>query len=175
MQGEEAVARIMRARSIAVVGASSHPEKWSYKTLESIVNGGYDGKIYPINPKGGEILGLPVYRTIGEVPGDLDLVTVIVPVEAVPDTRRQAAAKGVRAVVVTTAGYREGGHYKREAELKQLAAGLGLRVLGPNLQGFIYTPNQLSAMFWPTVRMAGAGSTRTSSRSTPWNGSWGCG
>jgi acyl-CoA synthetase (NDP forming) len=155
MRGEEAVARILRARSIAVVGASSNPEKWSYKTVETIINGGYNGKIYPINPKGGEILGLRVFRSIAEVPDDLDLVTLIVPVEAVPDTLRQAAAKGVQAAVVTTAGYREGGHYDREAELKSLAAELGLRVLGPNLQGFIYTPNQLSAMFWPTVRMVG--------------------
>jgi acyl-CoA synthetase (NDP forming) len=155
MEGDVAIATILSARSIAVVGASSNPEKWGFKTLESIVNGGYDGKIYPINPKGGQILGLPVYASITEVPGDLDLVTVIVSVEAVPDTLRQSAAKGVKTVVITTAGYREGGHAEREAALKQLAGELGLRVLGPNLQGFIYTPNQLSAMFWPTVRMIG--------------------
>lgn len=155
MQGEEAIATILKARSIAVVGASSHPEKWSYKTLESIVNGGYTGRIYPVNPKGGEILGLPVYRSLQEIPGEVELATLIIPVEAVTDALYQAAEKGVKTVVVTTAGYREGGHYEREVELKALAHELGLRILGPNLQGFIYTPNQLSAMFWPTVRMNG--------------------
>jgi acyl-CoA synthetase (NDP forming) len=155
MNGAEAIAKIMWARSIAVVGASSHPDKWGYKTLETIVNGGYSGRIYPINPKGGQILGLPMYRSIADVPGELDLVILVIPVEAVPEALRQAAGKGVKVVVVTTAGYREGGHHEREAELKRLAVELDLRVLGPNLQGFIYVPNQLSAMFWPYVRMLG--------------------
>jgi acyl-CoA synthetase (NDP forming) len=155
MNGAEAIAKIMWARSVAVVGASNHPDKWGYKTVETIVNGGYDGQLYPINPKGGQILGLPMYRSIADIPGELDLVILVIPVEAVPDAMRQAAAKGVKAVVVTTAGYREGGHHEREAELKRLADELGVRVLGPNLQGFIYAPNHFSAMFWPFVRLVG--------------------
>ena len=112
MKVQEAVQgihRIFNARSVAVVGASSDPSKFGYMTLDSIIRGGFEGQIYPVNPKGGELLGLKVHPSLTEVPGQIDLVVVIVPAKFVPSVLREAGEMGVSSALILSGGFREAG------------------------------------------------------------------
>jgi len=146
---------IFEARSVAVVGASSNPTKMGYATLKTIVDGGYDGKLYPVNLRADQVQGLRAYPSVNDVPGELDLVVIIVPAPFVMDVLRQSAAKGVKGALVLSAGFRESGFAEREAELASVARELGIRFLGPNIQGITYMPNKLCAVFWPVTRVSG--------------------
>jgi acyl-CoA synthetase (NDP forming) len=100
---------LMEPRSVAVIGASATPPKPGYLLLKNIVDGGYPGAIYPINPRGGEILGHQAYPAIGDVPGPVDLAFVVLGRESIPDVLRACINKGVRAALIITAGFREVG------------------------------------------------------------------
>ncbi len=146
---------VFGARSVAVVGASASPDKTGHIILRNIVNGGYDGAIYPVNPKADTILGLQCYPSVSALPGRLDLVVAVVPAKAVPGVIDEAGAKGARGAVVISGGFGEVGNTDLEAELKAAAARHGVRVIGPNCQGFNYTPNRLCAS-WPLVKARGS-------------------
>jgi acyl-CoA synthetase (NDP forming) len=156
---KEAVIRaldgIFNASSVAVVGASGDPTKLGYMTLNSIIKGGYEGKVYPVNPKGGEILGLNAYSTIGEIDGAVDLAVIIVAAEFVPEVMRQLADKGVRGAVILSAGFREAGRADLEDEVASIALQAGIRFVGPNVQGINFLPNKLCAMFFPVITTRG--------------------
>lgn len=149
----EALHQICNARSIAVVGASSVPSKYGYSLVETLLKGDYNGDLYLVNPKAEWIQGLRAYPSIRAIPGKLDLVLIIIPAEQIPRALEEAAEKGARVAVIYSAGYRELGHPEREVELSQCSRRHGIRFLGPNIQGFIYVPNRLSAMFWPAVHI----------------------
>lgn len=146
--------RLFCARSVAVVGASPNPEKLGHLILTNLIDGGYEGNIYPINPKADEIRGLRAYSSVSEVPGDLDLVVVVIPARFVAGVLREAARKGARAAVVISGGFRESGRGDLEEELIDIAQESGLRILGPNCQGINYRPNRLCAS-WPLVTASG--------------------
>jgi acyl-CoA synthetase (NDP forming) len=151
----EALQGMFNARSVALVGASSTPGKFGYHTLETLINGGYKGQIYPINPKADRIKGLKVYPSITDIPGAVELAVVVVPAPFVPGVLREAAAKGVSGAAVLSAGFRESGFPDREAEIAAISKELGLRFLGPNIQGFTYVPNKLCATFFPVITKVG--------------------
>jgi acyl-CoA synthetase (NDP forming) len=150
----DGVTRLFRARSVAVVGASTMPGKLGYEILANIVQGGYTGAAYPVNPNAQEILGLPVYASVGDIPGALDLAVVVVPARFVPGVLREAAGKGAGAAIVISGGFREAGRDDLEAELRSIVAETGLRLVGPNCQGINYRPNKLCAS-WPLVTAPG--------------------
>jgi acyl-CoA synthetase (NDP forming) len=145
---------IFSARSVAVVGASASPDKTGHIILRNIIDGGYAGAIYPVNPKADTILGLKCHASVSAIPGPLDLVVAVVPAKAVPGVIDEAGAKGARGAVVISGGFGEIGNTDLEAELKAAAARHGVRVIGPNCQGFNYTPNRLCAS-WPLVKAGG--------------------
>jgi acyl-CoA synthetase (NDP forming) len=145
---------IFGARSVAVVGASGSPDKTGHIILKNIVDGGYAGSIYPVNPKADTILGLKCYPSVSAIPGGLDLVVVVVPAKFVPGVIDEAGAKGAKGAVVISGGFGEIGNGELEDELKAAAARHGVRVIGPNCQGFNYTPNRLCAS-WPLVKSRG--------------------
>lgn len=151
----QALDRLFNARSVAVVGASDDPRKFGHATLSSILKGGFDGAIYPVNPRASQIQGLRAYPSISAIPDQVDLVVVIVPAPAVPDVLREAGDKGVRAVLIQSGGFREAGRADLEAEISAISKQYGLRVLGPNIQGMIYLPNKLCAIFWPAITTPG--------------------
>ena len=154
-QAIEAVNGIFNARSVAVVGASKDPGKMGYMTLNSIIRGGYDGDIYPINPKADHVLGLKAYPSVSEVPGHIDLIVVVIPAPYVAGVLREAIEKGVSRAVIITGGFREAGRSDLEEELRSISEESGLRICGPNVQGINYVPNKLCAMFWPLVTTPG--------------------
>ena len=147
--------RMFNANSIAVIGASNDPQKWGYMLLDAIMRGGYDGALYPVNRKADEVLGLPAYPSMPDVPGMVDLVVVAIPAPYVADTLREAAEQGVAGAVVVTGGFREAGRADLEQELRCIVEETGLRILGPNIQGIIGTPNRLCAMPWPFITEQG--------------------
>lgn len=146
---------VFNAESVAVAGASSNEEKMGHKVLKNIIDGGYKGKIYPVNPHGGELLGISCFTSIDEIPGDIDLVVVVVPAKLVPDTMRKAAEKHVKGAVIISGGFREIGNVELEAEVMKIADDNNIAVIGPNCQGINYTPNELCAT-WPLMTGKGA-------------------
>ena len=128
-------------RAVAVVGASNRELTIGYRIIENLLDFGYTGPIYPVNPKGGEIRGLTAYPSILDTPDPMDVAHIVIKNTLVPACIEDCAAKGVKAVIVNTAGFREIGEQGAalEDQLVAIAKKTGLRVFGPNCQGIINT------------------------------------
>ncbi len=161
----QTIDKMFNAQSIAVIGASNNPAKYGYMTLESMIKGGYKGKIYPINPKGGEIMGLRAYTSLKELPEVPDAAVIMIPVDLVPDVIKEAGEMGIPGVAITSAGFSEVGRSDIEEEIATLARAHNIRIIGPNIEGFIYFPNRLHAQFFPIVQHSGGLATMTQSGS----------
>ncbi len=147
----DAIWRMLKARRVAVVGASQDPTKFSGVLVPSILAGGYTGEVFPVNPRAEVVAGLKCYPSVSDIPGVLDLVVIAVPARFVPDILHEAADKGAAGAIVISAGGRESGKPEFDNEILQIARQRGLRFFGPNIQGVAYGPNRLSAVFWPVV------------------------
>ncbi|NWF96741.1 MAG: acetate--CoA ligase family protein [Candidatus Thorarchaeota archaeon] len=140
---------LFNPRSIAVVGASSTKGKLGNDVMRNLVDSGFDGRIYPINPSGGEMFGHKVYRRLSDISGDVDVAVIVVPAKAVLEVAEECGKKGVKALVVITAGFKEIGHDGLEAERKlvQIAEKYGMVVQGPNCLGIVNTNRPYNATF----------------------------
>ncbi|HVO42946.1 MAG TPA: acetate--CoA ligase family protein [Aggregatilineales bacterium] len=136
-------------RSVAIIGASASPDKLGHTVVKNIVDAGFKGSIYPINPKGGEILGLKAYPAMRDLPETPDLAVIVIPYTHVAAAVRDAGEKGTRAVVVISAGFREVGidGMNRELEVLSIAKQYNMRIIGPNCLGIIDTYTPLNATF----------------------------
>ena len=155
----------MEPRSLAVVGASSHPDKVGYSILANIIKSGYEGEIFPVNPKAEETQDIPCFHDIASLPHAPDLALIVVPARFVPATASSLVEKGCRAAVVISAGFREIGIQGRrlEREVVDIAHKGGLRLLGPNCFGIMNTILPLNASF--TRKMPPRGSIGVISQS----------
>lgn len=137
--------------SVAVIGASTNPTKLGYSVLQNLVEGGFVqiGQAYPINPKADQILDLKAYPSVLDVPGPIDLAVIVIPFMFVPKALEECGKKGVSAVIVITAGFREAGveGLEREQELIKIAKAYDMRLIGPNCLGVIDTFTPLNASF----------------------------
>jgi acetyl coenzyme A synthetase (ADP forming)-like protein len=137
--------------TVAVIGASTNPQKLGYSVLENLVTGGFGkrGIVYPINPTADAILGLQAYPSVSAVPTSIDLAVIVIPYPYVPDALRTCGEKGIPAVIVISAGFREAGRegLERELELIDIARQYGIRLIGPNCLGVIDTFTPLNASF----------------------------
>jgi acetyltransferase len=144
---------LFEPRSVAVVGASHNAEKIGYKILENIITGGYEGRILPVNLKGGEILGQSVLTSLAEASqeaGDeLDLVVTTVPARFATDAVKQAADAGAKFNLVITSGYSEVGNIEEEREITSYSLERGMRIIGPNIFGMFSASAKLDANFGP--------------------------
>ena len=138
-------------KSVAVIGASTSPDKLGHAVLKNLVEGGYarQGKIYPINPTAKTILGLPAFPSVMAVPEAIELAVIVIPYPYVPDALRLCGEKGIPAAIVISAGFREAGMegLERERELIQIAREFQIRLIGPNCLGVIDTFTPLNASF----------------------------
>jgi acetyltransferase len=146
---------IFNPKSIAVIGASRKPGTIGNKVVENLIEGGYQGKIYPVNPGADEILGLKAYGTINNVPGDVDVAVFCVPAKFVLESARQCAEKRVKGMVVISSGFSETGNRKDEDELIRIAKAGGCRVIGPNIVGILSNTTKANASFAPCLPYPG--------------------
>jgi acyl-CoA synthetase (NDP forming) len=132
-------------QSVAVVGASADPRKTGHALLKNLLNYGYGGKIYPVNPGADELLGLPSYNGLGDLPPEIDLAVFTIPAAAVVESLRSAPEVRIRAAVVHSGGFAEAGEEGRrlQAELLALARTRGMRIIGPNCMGVMCTESRV--------------------------------
>jgi acetate---CoA ligase (ADP-forming) len=134
--------------SVAVIGASKEQGKVGRAVLDNLV-AGFGGRIYPINPKADEIDGLKCFRSVLDVPGEIDLAVVVIPAKLVPGVVRECGEKGIKYLVIISAGFKEvgpeGAHL--ENEVKTIARQYGIRIVGPNCLGIINTVSRCNASF----------------------------
>lgn len=142
-----AMRRIMHPRSIAVIGASNEEGKIGYSVVRNILDGGYQGTVYPINPKAQEIQGLKAYPTIADVPGEVDVAVFTIPARLVAAAMEQVGQKGVAGAVLIPSGFAETGEKALQDEMIAVARRHNVRVMGPNIYGYYYTPERLCATF----------------------------
>jgi acetyltransferase len=138
---------LFRPRSVAVMGASAREHSIGHSVVQNLQTFGFRGPIYPVHPSAAEILGLPVYPSLGAIPGPVDLVHIAIPAAQVPQAMAECGAKGVRAVIINSAGFKETGAEGERLQQAFLAEARrhGIRVLGPNCQGIINTDPQWRA------------------------------
>jgi acetyltransferase len=136
-------------QAVAVIGASRDKDKLGYGVLSNIVVHGYPGRVYPINPKADEILGLKCYPSVLDVPDPVDLAVIVIPNKYVSAALEECGQKGVKGVVIISAGFREAGleGVRMERELVAIAKRYGMRLVGPNCLGIIDTLCPLDASF----------------------------
>ena len=141
--------KFFNPESVAVVGASRQQGKVGYEILTNIINAGYKGDVFPVNPRAdviGELKCYPDLKSIGRIPG---LVVIVVPAKIVPEVMRECAKIGVESVIIVTAGFREVGEEGRklEQQVMQIAKQAGIRVVGPNCLGIVVPTSRLNASF----------------------------
>jgi acetate---CoA ligase (ADP-forming) len=137
--------------SVAIVGASSAPGKPGHEVIRNIQANGYEGRLYLVNPKGGEILDIPVHSSIESLPEKTELAVIILPAHMCPQALRDCVAKGIRHVVISAGGFAEvddsGAEIQRE--LIEIIRENKIRVLGPNTAGHTSTPHNFTSTFFP--------------------------
>jgi acetyl coenzyme A synthetase (ADP forming)-like protein len=139
--------RLMKPRSVAVIGASNEAGKIGNSVMRNLIDGGYAGEIHPINPKADEICGRKAYRSITDVPGEVDVAVFTIPAKFVPAALEETGAKKVPATVLIPSGFAETGNRELQEQVVEIARRHGVRLLGPNIYGYYYTPEDLCATF----------------------------
>ncbi len=150
---------VFRPQSIAVIGASRKPGSIGHEVVRNLVNGGFTGRVYPVNPKADNVVSIACFPDVLAIPGDVDLAILVVPAPLVLTAARQCGRKGVRGLIVVTAGFREigGEGLEREGELQRIAHQYGMRIVGPNCMGIVHTAPEISmnASFAATTPIPG--------------------
>jgi acyl-CoA synthetase (NDP forming) len=150
-KSRESWAHFFEPKSVAIVGASSVPGKPGHDVVRNILANEYAGRVYLVNPKGGEILGIPAYETVSALPEGIDLAVVIVSADKSPQALRECIARGIRHVVMAAGGFAEVDRSGAEIqkELTTLIRENGVDALGPNTSGHISTPHKFTSTFFP--------------------------
>ena len=141
--------KMFKPESVAVIGASNKPGKVGYIIVDNLINDGFEGKIYPINPKGGEILGKQAYANIKDIPEKVDLAIITIPSVFVNEAVKECGEVGVENMVVITAGFKEigGEGIKLEEELTSLGEKYNINIIGPNSLGITDSHTPLNGSF----------------------------
>lgn len=139
--------RIMRPDTVAVIGASAEDGKIGNSVMKNLINGGYQGKIYPIHPKAEEIMGMTAYKSVLDVPGNIDVAVFAIPAKFVAQALEEVGKKGIPGAVLIPSGFAETGNVEGQDEIVAIARKHDIRLMGPNIYGFYYTPKNLCATF----------------------------
>ncbi|MCP4672396.1 MAG: acyl-CoA synthetase, partial [Desulfobacula sp.] len=131
--------KVLNAKSVAIIGASKSKTKRGYQAIKTLKADGYEGEIYPVNPKEDMILGLKCYSDITQIKGDVDLALITTPARTIPAILKKCGEKKVSGAVIIAGGFRELGEHGRELELEvvRTAQETGVRLIGPNTSGMI--------------------------------------
>jgi len=142
-----AMNRIMKPDSVAVIGASSEEGKIGNAVMKNLINGGYQGAIYPINPKADEILGKKCYKSVKDIPGQVDIAVFAIPAKFVAQALAEVGDKKIPGAILIPSGFAEIGEVELQKEVVAVARKYNVRLMGPNIYGFYYTPKNLCATF----------------------------
>src|SRR5271156_161290 len=143
----EKMNRIMKPRAVAVIGASAENGKIGNSVMKNLINGGYKGAIHPIHPSAGEIMGKKAYRSVKDVPGDIDVAVFAIPAKFVAQVLIEVGEKKIAGAILIPSGFAETGNVAGQNELVEIGRKYGVRLMGPNIYGFYYTPSNLCATF----------------------------
>ena len=155
MDFESGLEALFEPRNVAVIGASGHTDKLGYTLAKNVLDYGFGGELFLINPKGGQAFGREILPSIREA-GAVDLALISVPAANVPGVVEECGASGVRAAVVLSSGFAETGDSRLQSELSARAAGYGLRLLGPNCMGVYNLSFKFNGTyFWELPRRRG--------------------
>src|SRR5579864_500271 len=139
--------RIMKPDAVAVIGASAETGKIGNSVMKNLINGGYQGAIYPIHPTASEILGKKAYKSVKDVPGDIDVAVFCIPAKFVAKALTEVGEKKITGAVLIPSGFAETGNVTGQEEVVAIGRKYGVRLMGPNIYGFYYTPKHLCATF----------------------------
>ncbi len=145
---------IFNPRSVAIVGASEVPGKAGERRTRSLLEGGYEGKVFLINPKRDQIFGHKAYPSVADIPEEVDLVMIVIPPRFIPEAVAQSVKKGAKGIVIITAGLGETGEEGRkiEAEILRIASEGGARVIGPNCSGLFSASARMNLLGVPPIK-----------------------
>ena len=139
--------RIMKPDAVAVIGASSEDGKIGNSVMKNLINGGYQGAIYPIHPKADEIMGRKAYKSVKDVPGSIDVAVFAIPAKFVAQALAEVGEKEIPGAVLIPSGFAETRNVEGQEELVAIARKYNIRLMGPNIYGFYYTHKNLCATF----------------------------
>src|SRR5437667_5820220 len=139
--------RIMKPDAVAVIGASSEDGKIGNSVMKNLINGGYQGEIYPIHPSATEILGRKAYKSVKNVPGKIDVAVFAIPAKVVAQALVEVGEKKIAGAVLIPSGFAETGNVEGQNEIVEIGRKYNVRLMGPNIYGFYYTPKNLCATF----------------------------
>ncbi|RJE84512.1 acetate--CoA ligase family protein [Paracoccus onubensis] len=151
-----AMNKVMRPRAVAVIGASNEQGKIGNSVMRNLIDGGYNGDIYPIHPKADEILGYKAYKSVKDVPGDIDTAVFAIPAKFVAGALTECGEKGIPGAVLIPSGFAEAGEPELQEEIVKIGRKYNIRLMGPNIYGFYYTPDNLCATFCTAYDVKGS-------------------
>lgn len=144
---------LFEPKSIAVIGASRDPSKIGHVILKNLVEGGFAGQVYPVNPSAEVILYQHSFVSVKDIPSNVDCAIIATPPKAVTTVLQECADKGVKAAIIITSGFAEVGNVQGEEEIKRIAKSSGMAVVGPNCMGLINTTTRVDSVFNPVYKL----------------------
>jgi acetyl coenzyme A synthetase (ADP forming)-like protein len=132
---------------VAVIGASAEDGKIGNSVMKNLINGGYKGAIYPVHPKADEIMGRKAFKSVKDVPGEIDVAVFAIPAKFVAQALVECGEKKIPGAVLIPSGFAETGNVEGQKEIQAIGRKYGVRLMGPNIYGFYYTWANLCATF----------------------------
>ena len=148
--------RIMQPKSVAVIGASNENGKIGNSVMKNLINGGYKGQIFPIHPSASEIMGHKAYKSVKDVPQEIDTAVFAIPAKFVAGALIECGEKKIAGAVLIPSGFAETGNVALQEELVAIGRKYNIRMMGPNIYGFYYTPSNLCATFCTAYDVKGS-------------------
>lgn len=149
---------LLKPKSVAVIGASSTPGKIGHTVIKNLIESGYKGGIYPVNPGSDEILGIKCYPSVLAIPESVDAAVITIPAKFVVEATKECGEKGVKGLIIITSGFSEVGRADLEQEIVDISHQHGMRVLGPNIVGTLSNSDHMNASFAPFLPLPGKAS-----------------
>ena len=148
--------RIMQPTSVAVIGASNENGKIGNSVMKNLINGGYKGQIFPIHPSASEIMGHKAYKSVKDVNKEIDTAVFAIPAKFVAGALIECGEKKIAGAVLIPSGFAETGNVALQEELVAIGRKYNIRMMGPNIYGFYYTPSNLCATFCTAYDVKGS-------------------